>query len=121
MHDIATPFYAHKQMQPELQLISDLMGGARAMRQAGLRWLPREAAESWPAWRARLNRTVLFNAFDRTVHMLAGKPLAFPMNVSSHAPILSDLLKNMDGQGMLAAVPKILPRYWLVIIAVLNG
>ena len=51
MQNIATPSYAHRQMSPDLQLVADLMGGTRTMRQAGLRWLPREAAESWLAWR----------------------------------------------------------------------
>ena len=58
MQDIATPFYAHRLMSAEWQLVADLMGGTRTMRvRPGLRWLPREAAESWSAWRSRLNRT----------------------------------------------------------------
>lgn len=59
MHDdsIAAPGLAHRAMAPGLDLIADLMGGTAAMRRAGQRWLPREANESWTAWRARLHRS----------------------------------------------------------------
>jgi hypothetical protein len=76
---IASPGVAHRAMAAELDLIADLMGGTAAMRRVGQRWLPRENAESWTAWRARLNRTVLFNGFARTVQSLAGRPFATPV------------------------------------------
>ena len=99
MQDIATPFYAHRLMSAEWQLVADLMGGTRTMRQAGLRWLPREAAESWSAWRSRLNRTFLFNAFARTVHTLSGLPFSQPLRIDNLHPQLAGLTDNFDGQG----------------------
>ena len=99
MQNIATPSYAHRQMSPDLQLVADLMGGTRTMRQAGLRWLPREAAESWQAWRARLNRTFLFNAYARTIQTLSGIPFAQPVHIEQQHPKLKKLAANMDGQG----------------------
>ena len=103
MQDIATPFYAHRLMSAEWQLVADLMGGTRTMRQAGLRWLPREAAESWSAWRSRLNRTFLFNAFARTVHTLSGLPFSQPLRIDNLHPQLAGLTDNFDGQGTNSA------------------
>ena len=64
-HDIARPHDDRAKMRPDLELIHDLMGGTGRMRRAGLRWLPRESAESWEAWQHRLNRSVLFNGMSR--------------------------------------------------------
>ena len=71
---IATPGHSWRQMEEELRLMHDLIGGTAMMRRAGARWLPREAGESWGAWRARLNRSVLFNGVGRLVQVLSGTP-----------------------------------------------
>jgi hypothetical protein len=96
---IASPGVAHRAMAAELDLIADLMGGTAAMRRAGQRWLPRENAESWTAWRARLNRTVLFNGFARTVQSLAGRPFATPVRIDAAAPAVAARAGNIDNQG----------------------
>lgn len=102
MHDdsIAAPGLAHRAMAPELDLIADLMGGTAAMRRAGQRWLPREANESWTAWRARLHRSVLFNGMSRTVQALAGRPLARPVALADANAALTSLATSVDGAGM---------------------
>ncbi|MEX0503483.1 DUF4055 domain-containing protein [Alphaproteobacteria bacterium LSUCC0719] len=102
MHDdsIAAPGLAHRAMAPELDLIADLMGGTAAMRRGGQRWLPREANESWTAWRARLHRSVLFNGMARTVLALAGRPFARPVTLADANPALSALASSVDGSGM---------------------
>ena len=99
MDDIAQRGRAWQMMAPELELVADLRGGTHKMRQAGLRWLPREAAESWTAWRARLNRTILFNGFGRTVQALSGKPFSEPVQWLDAHPKLQDLSRNMDSCG----------------------
>ena len=43
---VATPNAAWHAMAQDRQLIHDLMGGTRAMRRAGERWLPREPGET---------------------------------------------------------------------------
>ena len=68
---IATPCYGWRQMENELALVRDLLGGTAAMRRAGAKWLPREDAESWQAWQARLNRSVLFNGLGRRADEIA--------------------------------------------------
>ena len=97
---IAAPGLAHRAMAPELDLIADLMGGTAAMRRAGQRWLPREANESWTAWRARLHRSVLFNGMSRTVQALAGRPFARPVALADANPALTSLAASVDGAGM---------------------
>lgn len=97
---IAAPGLAHRAMAPELDLITDLMGGTAAMRRAGQRWLPREANESWTAWRARLQRSVLFNGMSRTVQALAGRPFARPVALADANTALSGLAESVDGAGM---------------------
>ena len=61
--DVATPNAASMAMAQDWTLIHDLMGGTRAMRSAGEKWLPREPGESPEAYRIRLGRTYLFNGF----------------------------------------------------------
>jgi hypothetical protein len=68
---------------PDVQAMADLWPlprtlyqGTRAMRGAGKTYLPKEAAESEEAYTARLNRTVLFNAFAKTVGDMAGRVFA---------------------------------------------
>lgn len=97
--NVATPGIAHRAMAAELDLLADLMGGTLSMRAAGQRWLPREAAESWTAWRIRLQRTVLFNSLSRTVQALSGRPFARPVTLESAHPALQRLAENCDQEG----------------------
>ena len=97
--NVATPGIAHRAMAAELDLLADLLGGTLTMRAAGQRWLPREAAESWTAWRVRLQRTVLFNGLSRTVQALSGRPFARPVALESAHPALQKLAENCDREG----------------------
>ena len=76
LNRVAEPGPSWQELAPDLELIHDLMGGTRQMRSAGLRWLPKEHSETWEAWRARLNRSVLFNGLARTVAALSGRPFS---------------------------------------------
>lgn len=96
---VATPGLAHRAMAPELDLLADLMGGTQKMRLAGARWLPRESAESWAAWRGRLNRSILFNGLSRTVQALAGRPFAKPVQLDQAHEAVAAIAGNIDGQG----------------------
>ena len=96
---IAAPGLAHRAMAPELDLVADLMGGTTAMRRAGQRWLPREASESWTAWRARLGRSVLFNGLSRTVQALAGRPFSRPVALADADEAMMRLAADSDGEG----------------------
>ncbi len=70
-------------MQADLELVDTLTGGTDAMRAAGQRYLPREPRESMEAYRNRLSRSVLYNAFADTVQKLVGKPFSKPVVVAA--------------------------------------
>jgi len=96
---VAEPSPRWKSMSADLDMIHDVMGGTRQMRQAGLRWLPKEHSETWEAWRARLNRSVLFNGLARTIAALSGRPFGQDVTVIDAHPMITDFIKNMDGKG----------------------
>lgn len=97
---VAKPNTAWQQMMQNLELIHDLMGGTGRMRHAGLKWLPREQAENWESWHARLNRSILYNGLSRTVHAMAGHALTGDLIFEGTDPRVVQLMQNCDGQGM---------------------
>lgn len=97
---IATAGQAWRQMEEELRLIHDLIGGTATMRRAGAKWLPREEGESWGAWRARLHRSVLFNGVGRLVQILSGTPFRDEVRLTKADPAILKLATNMDGKQM---------------------
>ena len=98
--NIATAGHSWRQMEEELRLVHDLMGGTATMRRAGARWLPREEGESWSAWRARLNRSVLFNGVGRLVQVLSGSPFRQDVVLNDAHRSIQKLAINMDGKQM---------------------
>ncbi|MEQ8816546.1 MAG: DUF4055 domain-containing protein [Thalassobaculum sp.] len=98
--DVATPNAAWAARAPDWELIRDLLGGTRTMREAGERRLPREPGESLEAYRIRLHRTVLFNGLARAVQTLSGKPFGKPASLSDDAdPRLRALARDLDLGG----------------------
>ena len=83
---IDTPSKAYLEMLSDLELVTALMGGTDAMREAGQKYLPREPKESIAAYKNRLARSVLYNAFADTVQKLIGKPFSKPVNFLEDTP-----------------------------------
>ena len=84
----------------ERDLPRALMGGTRAMREAGRRSLPQHPAESEASYDLRLNATTLYNGFAETVVAQAGKFYAAPVVLKEDVPpLLAALCENIDGQG----------------------
>ncbi|WNZ59917.1 DUF4055 domain-containing protein [Myxococcus sp. MxC21-1] len=97
---VNAPSSAYKAMLPDWQLVLDLMGGTRAMREAGERHLPRHPRETKREYRARLNRTFLFNFFSKVVGSLAAKPFGKPVRLGDASPQeLRVLTDDVDRQG----------------------
>lgn len=97
---VETPSAAYCAMQERWELLHDLRGGTLTMRNAGTRWLPRHERESESLWRARLERTFLYNAFNDTIEGLASKPFTRPITLAGDIPErLSGLAKDADRQG----------------------
>jgi hypothetical protein len=77
-----------------------LMGGTAAMRAAGKTYLPREAGESEEAYAARVNRTVLFNAFGKTVGDMSGRVFAKEIAFGTDVPAnIKTWCENVDLTG----------------------
>lgn len=76
------------------------MGGTRAMRAAGERYLPRFASETVANYNARLARSTLFNAFKKTVADMTGRVFAKPVILGKDVPQeLVDYAENIDIAG----------------------
>lgn len=80
--DVRIPVDAYRPMQRLWRLVSDLRGGTLTMRSAGRTWLPKYDAESQKAYEVRLNRSVLYPAYEDAVEKLVDKPFTRPVVLS---------------------------------------
>jgi hypothetical protein len=100
MADVATPSAEAKAIADMALLPRTLMGGTKAMRAAGVKYLPMEAAESAGAYAARVNRSTLFNAFRKTVKDMTGKVFNKPIVLKNTVPAqLKAYAENIDLAG----------------------
>lgn len=70
---VATHHPAYDKMAEHWPIVRTLADGTHAMRKAGKQFLPKESAESETAYTIRLSRTVLFNAFGKTIDDMVGR------------------------------------------------
>lgn len=99
---VEAPSVLYQQMLLKWDLLHDLRGGTTAMRQAESRWLPREAHETEGNYKARLNRTILFNGYSNAIEKLIAKPFAKPVVTLNTAPTderLTAMLDDVDRSG----------------------
>src|SRR5262245_31112957 len=91
---------AYKALLPDWSLCETLLGGTRAMREAGLAYLPKHENESDTAWNCRLSGSVLAPFFKAAIDGVAGRIFARPVALSDDA---SDAFKvlaaNVDRLG----------------------
>ena len=77
-----------------------LIGGTRAMREAGETLLPRWPAEEPAAWEARRKTATLFPAYRRTVSVMSGKPFAKALTYGEDVPPrIREMCDDIDRQG----------------------
>lgn len=98
---IETVSPAFQQQRIDMQLCHDLMGGTPAMLRAGQRYIPIENGEDKESWQIRLNRTILFNIYKRTLRYLCGR--VFEKQVSLGDDVQDDrfqeFTENVDRLG----------------------
>lgn len=100
MSNVATQSSAVQAIQADLSLAAALMGGTRAMRAAGERYLPKWPNEDAESYKTRLATSVLFPAFKRTVFTLAGKPFSKPLTIGEDVPPqLAEWSEDVDLEG----------------------
>ena len=84
--DVSTPSDLYNAMKENWDLTGALLGGTKAMREAADAYLPREEGESTEGYNARLARSFLFPAFQRTIAALVGKVFAEEVSLNDGAP-----------------------------------
>lgn len=98
--DVATPSKEVQALHEDWRIITALMGGTKAMRDAGERYLPRWPNEGEERYRRRLKTSVLFPAMKRTVITLAARPFSKPVTINDKLPeLLESYLDDVDLQG----------------------
>lgn len=99
-HPVERTNASYDKMAETWELPNTLMGGTRAMRKAGKKYLPKEPAESTEAYNDRLDRSTLFNAFKRTVAGVIGKVFSKPITHEDDVPDeLEPFFDNIDLAG----------------------
>lgn len=97
---VATASKAQSKMVQESEIVRTLVGGTPAMRAAGEKYLPKAEAESQEAYKARLLRSVLFNATGKTVSDMTGKVFTKPIVLEKDVPAeLVAFAENIDLTG----------------------
>ena len=98
--NVATVSDAVAAMAPDWGLARALLGGTRAMREAGQAYLPKWPNEEAKSYEARLAVAVLFPAYQRTVSTLTGKPFSKPITIGEDVPAkLVEFCQDIDLQG----------------------
>ena len=93
------PCIEYIRMSHHWHLPMTLWGGTEAMRRAGKRYLPQEEGESDKAYKARLQRTFLYNAFKSTIQRLAGQAFLKDVVVENVPKELEYLEHHFDAEG----------------------
>lgn len=94
---VATPHEDYVAMAEMWHPIDTLLGGTRAMRAAGKTYLPMEPKEETDEYKARINRSTLFNATKRTVSNLVGRIFHKPITLGDDVPApLKVFSENVD-------------------------
>lgn len=99
MNDIAIQCAARVDMELDWAPIRHLLGGTRAMRQAGQAYLPREQAESEADYRRRLARSYLYGGLKQAIEELGSKPFQKPPTLDKISGKLGKIEANVDRVG----------------------
>ena len=82
------------------ELVDDLWGGTRRMREQSTKWLPKAEGEEDKRYRIRLAKTFLHEGFKDTIEKLVGKPFSKPVTVTGEvSESLQRVFDDMDLQN----------------------
>jgi Domain of unknown function (DUF4055) len=97
---IDTESQAMKNMRLRWGEITALLGGTKAMREAGELYLPKHPAEEAPDYEFRLRISTLYNVFGSTIVRMAAKPFSAPAaEMDGSAKMPEEWAENIDMQG----------------------
>jgi len=98
--DVATQSAQVAGMQADWELVRVLLGGTSAIREAGVKHLPRNYSEEIAAYKSRLQGSTLFPGFSRTVKTLAAKPFSKPITFGDDVPpLIAEYCEDVDLEG----------------------
>lgn len=98
--DVSTPSAEVALMREDWAMSTALLGGTRAMRDAGPTYLPKWPNESDLKYQRRKAVSTLFPAFKRTVVTLAARPFSKPITLNTDIPApIKPLLDDVDLEG----------------------
>lgn len=87
-------------MRQDWEVVDPLMGGTRAMREAGEQLLPKWPKEEQEDYSNRLKLSTLFPAYSETVKNNTGRVFAEPIMLGDDVPpAIDDLTQDFDRQG----------------------
>jgi len=87
-------------MRQDWAIVDALMGGTRAMRAAGKKFLPQWPKEESDAYQSRLNASTLLPAFSETVQNMTGRVFADPITLTEDVPdLIKEMAEDFDLQG----------------------
>src|SRR6185436_13387534 len=97
---VAAPSKEVEAMRPLWDMTNALLGGTKAMRDAGPEYLPKWVNESDDKYARRIRVSTLFPAFKRTVVTLGARPFSKPITLNKEIPAkVKALLDDVDMQG----------------------
>ena len=97
---VATPSLTYNGLYEHWALPEHLRGGTLKMRAAETTYLPQFAKEPSDAYKDRLDNSVLFNGFWRTVRVLSAKPFQKPIQLSGDSDEeFKEWSRNIDLAG----------------------
>jgi len=94
------PNTAYTEAQPARDEADTLLGGTESMREAGTVYLPKNERESDPKYKARIQRSFLYNVFKSTVNAMSGKPFEKPASVEPLEEFYEAFNQDVDKQGV---------------------
>lgn len=87
-------------MRKDWAIVDVLMGGTRAMREAGKKFLPQWPKEEADAYQARLNTSTLLPAYSETVQNMTGRVFSDPIAFADDIPEqIEEMTEDFDRQG----------------------
>lgn len=87
-------------MRQDWEIVDALMGGTKAMRAAGERFLPKWPKEEDDAYKARIQASTLLPAYSETVQNMNGRVFAEPISLGDDVPdVIKEQAQDIDQQG----------------------
>src|SRR5262245_40263930 len=96
----------YQSLKADWELVTALLGGTRAMREAGASYLTQHQEENDDTFEERIDQAVLYNAFEEAVDGVVSRVFAEPVIVKDeesnqlfkdHADDITGLGENLDG------------------------